>query len=457
MFNLKKHAMIHDGFEEQQVDSIIARLTPEQKSQLVGKKPDRAANEIAKTLGLPGGLEGGGPFSNSRRGIDLLLSWKLTDDPGIAERVVEELATQQAMSGTVTAQSKTQLSYPKQLEKDNKEYKREVPTEGATERQLDQKKKDNTIPFEKQLSAARTGSPNRVAEGELNEAPKLFNDKRDDRTHHQPAKSQDLVAEAYHQKKLKAFRKARKGEDRDTSFWDKYVNSQMINEPTKIVKNEIKTQLQNTEDRFADLKPELKEKIDGMVVEAMQSADKLLFHIYATAASEKRDLTKQEKQQIVDITSGKARILVAAQEALKTGQFGGIGQPLPPGQEDTNMGPVGGVDQPASPQPNLPEEVYDPDAMAHDNVLPSVPVIRFENNQAVVYDGDQAIDFFPTAEEAKQNYPEASLEGETDQADPGDMDGDLQSGLASAGLGTDEDYNPGMDIDTPLGEQYGGE
>jgi len=32
---------------------------------------------------------------------------------------------------------------------------------------------------------------------------------------------------------------------------------------------------------------------------------------------------------------------------------------------------------------------------------------------------------------------------EYDDADPGDMDGDHASGLASAGWGTDEDYLPG--------------
>lgn len=41
-----------------------------------------------------------------------------------------------------------------------------------------------------------------------------------------------------------------------------------------------------------------------------------------------------------------------------------------------------------------------------------------------------------------------------DPGDPGDMDGDLESGLASAGWGTDEAY----EHDTPLYEDYyGGE
>lgn len=38
------------------------------------------------------------------------------------------------------------------------------------------------------------------------------------------------------------------------------------------------------------------------------------------------------------------------------------------------------------------------------------------------------------------------------------MDGDFDSGMASAGLGTDEDYNHyDYSDDTPLGELYGGE
>lgn len=42
---------------------------------------------------------------------------------------------------------------------------------------------------------------------------------------------------------------------------------------------------------------------------------------------------------------------------------------------------------------------------------------------------------------------------ETGLAPGEDMDGDAASALASAGFGTDEDY----EHDTPLGDQYGGE
>lgn len=355
------------------------------------------------------------------------------------------------------AQSRTQLSYPKQLAKNRDEYKQEAPQEGATERQLKadgQKKKDNTIAFEKQLQAVRTGSPNRIAEGEMNKSPKMFNDKRDDRTHHQPAKSQDLVAEANHQKKLKAFRKARKGDDRDTAFWDKFVGSQMINKPTKIVKNEVNTQLQNTENRFSDLKPELKEKVDGMVLSAMQQADKMLFHIYAMAAKEGRELNTQEKQQITDITSGKARILVAAEKSLKTGQL------LPPGTGE-NINPSQGISQKAKDDEFLAKTIFGPDA-ARDKgfedtgaeiVETAGPAssqsvsIKFVGNQAVIMENGEEIDFFPTVDEAKQNYPEATVEGqEISQLDPSEMGGDLQTDLAPAGLGTTENYRPGEEL-----------
>lgn len=53
-------------------------------------------------------------------------------------------------------------------------------------------------------------------------------------------------------------------------------------------------------------------------------------------------------------------------------------------------------------------------------------------------------------DEALENYED---EGDRREEPDDSMDGDFDSAMASAGLGTDEDY----EHETPLGEQYEGE
>lgn len=232
------------------------------------------------------------------------------------------------------AEFDTSLPYPKQLEDKRKEFKQKEPDEGTTERQLEaraHKDKDTSVPFNKQLEAARTGTSTAVTEKGLNEAPKLYNDKRDDRTHNTKVTAPNLVAEAYHQEKLKAFQKAQKEQSRDTEFWDKAVGSQMLGEKTKIVSNNQKSQLQNKEERFKGLKPDLEKvkKYDDMVTASLKQADAMQFQIFANAASESRNINVDEVQQIFDINSGKARLLAQYEEVMsKVAQSLG-GQPSP--------------------------------------------------------------------------------------------------------------------------------
>lgn len=167
------------------------------------------------------------------------------------------------------AKTDTQISYQKKLQEKRDNMSHQYPDEGITELQFkhnSHKDKDNTVPFNKQLSENKLGTNNGVTEKALDQNPDKYNKKRDNTTHNRNAKSQDLVAESYHQDKLEDYRKAQKGQDRDTSFWDDYVGKQMIGPKTTIVKNKQESQLANHPDRYKDLDKNLKQKADNLVM-----------------------------------------------------------------------------------------------------------------------------------------------------------------------------------------------
>ena len=178
------------------------------------------------------------------------------------------------------------------------------------------KDKDNTKLTETQLDENRQGKDTLVvAEKALNTSKKLYNNKRQNEwdTDVMPI---NLETEKYHQEKTKAYKAAEDAQKKtplwnkkDTAFWDKYINVQMIGKPTKIDKNVSNSQLQNQEDRYTGLTDATNAKFDKMVLASLKDADAMLFHIYATASSENRKLNDKEKQMVIDIDSGKHRIL----------------------------------------------------------------------------------------------------------------------------------------------------
>ena len=54
-----------------------------------------------------------------------------------------------------------------------------------------------------------------------------------------------------------------------------------------------------------------------MVMAQLKDADAMLFHIFATAKKEKRDLDEEEKQQVTDIEAGKSHILADMVEPVR--------------------------------------------------------------------------------------------------------------------------------------------
>ncbi len=120
-------------------------------------------------------------------------------------------------------------------------------------------------------------------------------------------------------------------------------------------------QLQNKEERFKG------GKIDKMVMASLKDADAMLLYIYAN--SKDRELTKEEKQQIIDINSGKIRVLSQMLD------------PFP-----RNL-------------PYAGEKSLDP------------KIRKDRDGKARVYESDgKVIDEFKSCQEARANYPEAEVE-----------------------------------------------
>ncbi len=219
------------------------------------------------------------------------------------------------------------------------------------------KNKDNTVPFNQQLEASRKNKK----EVEITEAG--MNNKIIDFKSTDKKQVMDINVETrkYVDEYADAYKKAEDASKSDTAFWDKYVGVQLEGTMKKVDGNlpGSASQLQNISDRFKG------EKINKMVMASLKDADAMLFHIYATASKEDRELTTEEQQQISDIHSGKVRLLAQnmVMPVRRSFEYGGD------------------------------------------------PIIKKEIGKAGVYEADGTkIDEFKSCEEAKANYPEGEVE-----------------------------------------------
>lgn len=219
--------------------------------------------------------------------------------------------------------------YEKMLADNNDEHGlSEIDNPGTIEYHLGKKVRkdnDNTVPMDRQLLDVRTKNTSdlRITEGALNEDPKLFADRRRDKEYTAGVPTIQLLNEAFDQKKLALLKKQENKESRDTSFWDDFVGVEMEGKTTKVLKNVPKTQLENAPDRFKSLdktqpitgdyakneKANDKNNKIPDITASLKDADGMLFHIFATAASEKRETNAQENQMIKDINAGKTKLL----------------------------------------------------------------------------------------------------------------------------------------------------
>ena len=219
------------------------------------------------------------------------------------------------------------------------------------------KGKDNTVPFNVQLNAARKNKdPQEITEAGMSDKIVDFKAKDKKQVMDINEETQKHVA-----KKADEYKRAENASKADTAFWDKYVGVQLEGKMKNVDGNvpASASQLPNNPERFKG------KKIDKMVMASLKDADAMLFHIYATAAKESRELTAEETQQVVDIESGKMRLLAL------------------------DMAPP----------------------IKRTLEYPSDPIIKEEMGVAGVYEGDGTkIDEFKSCEEAKANYPEGEVQ-----------------------------------------------
>jgi len=96
-------------------------------------------------------------------------------------------------------------------------------------------------------------------------------------------------------------------EDRDTSFWDEGVGSQMLGPKTVIVSNDSESQLVSNYKTREDF--EKANKMAKSTLSELKDADALLYSIFRKASDQRRELSSKEEQIVLDINSGKIRIL----------------------------------------------------------------------------------------------------------------------------------------------------
>jgi len=169
---------------------------------------------------------------------------------------------------------------------------------------IPKKELDNIKTLEGQISENRKEKEsNVVTEKQMDESEKVYNKKRSD-DWDTPIMPINLESESYDQEKREAFKKEQTKDD-DTDFWDKYIGVQLLGEKRKVDDNipDSNSQLQNSPHRFKEKEPV------KMVMASLKDADALLFHIYASASKENRELNNKEVQMINDINNVKSKLL----------------------------------------------------------------------------------------------------------------------------------------------------
>lgn len=194
----------------------------------------------------------------------------------------------------------------KQIEENRDEMDLSNEKQGTTDKNINfslpVKEEDATVPFNARLEASRKKEEDQqIIESRMSKKQVLFGEQKDEKT------AINAETQKYVDKKEKDYKKAEGKIDTETAFWDKIVGIQLEGEKTKVPNNlpDKGTQLPNKKVSEEEIKSLLKD------------ADAMLFHIYATARKQGRDLNSTEKQQVVDINSGKTRLLAQMVEPVK--------------------------------------------------------------------------------------------------------------------------------------------
>jgi hypothetical protein len=195
-----------------------------------------------------------------------------------------------------------------------------------------EEKADSLSTTEAQMDEVHVKAAEMITERLLEDLESEVGYKRDSELFTQNVRPIDLMNQAQEQEHLKAY-KAAEQKDRDTSFWDKYVDHTLGGLAGKQIDRMGPSQLANHPDRFGKLPTEAAEllkktpKVEELVTASLRDMDAMLFHVFYKAASEGRDLNAEERSIVDTVSVDKQELLgkLAARERFS------FDEPLPHG------------------------------------------------------------------------------------------------------------------------------
>jgi hypothetical protein len=221
---------------------------------------------------------------------------------------------------------KTAGNYEAQLQAQNKADKLEVDGLLSGEKQLETVRDNDDLidATEVQFGNKRGKVAETITQHQLDNGKTTLTTLRDDTNEKLPTPPLGVLNQAQEAERTKAFKAAEV--DGDTSFWDKYVDDDLLGDATKMIGRMGPSQLANNADRFKGTSTdptELSTDITKLVMAGVRDADAALFHVFYKAAG--RDLTAKEQQVVDGITQDKITLLAQCAECGSGGAgVGGI-------------------------------------------------------------------------------------------------------------------------------------
>jgi len=165
-------------------------------------------------------------------------------------------------------------------------------------------------------------------EGQMEAAKDGYIPHRDPNIDDHVMKPMDALAEAHHQKHRQAYLAME--DDGETEFWDKHLGVQQHRDyPKKTTDDPASaSQLANRPERFESLasqptevdadtnaaNADKKDKVKKLQAASIKDIDKALFDIFYKAASEERELTDDEADDVIEMSHVKASMLSEIQK-----------------------------------------------------------------------------------------------------------------------------------------------
>lgn len=216
--------------------------------------------------------------------------------------------------------------YPKRLERQTDEYNRNYGKPQTIQSALrkEENSADHSTTTENLLSEDREDvTSGSTIENRIGTRESYVKHRRHDNKQHSAVKPNDLLAEAYDQKRSAKLKSATNVGD--TDFWDEFINNQLSGNDKTTIVSQIgagSSQLQNHPDRFKNMARNSMpdpETVDDTLkknrrqlsstASAVKEVDKELFQIFYKAAKAERDLTSKEQAKVDFLNGQKEKIL----------------------------------------------------------------------------------------------------------------------------------------------------